>query len=168
MDLDFFKEINDTLGHATGDQLLIETATRIQNLIRKSDTLARLGGDEFAILLPDTDKQAVEQLANQIMDTVNQPYQLNQDQVKVGISIGVVCYPDDGDNVDNLLQYADMAMYTAKRKRIGFSSYNPEENFYSKERLSLINSLPEAIEKDLIQVYFQPQISSQNQKVYGR
>ena len=167
MDLDFFKDINDTLGHAAGDDLLIEVSLRIQKLLRKSDTLARLGGDEFSILLPDTDKGKATELANKVIDSLSNPFDIKLEKVNVGISIGIVGYPDDGRNVETLLQYADMAMYTAKRKRIGFAYYEPSQNIYNQTRLNLIHDLPNALEKDLFEIYFQPKVKIKDGKICG-
>lgn len=158
MDLDFFKDINDTLGHATGDQLLIDAAQRIQSIIGKGDTLARLGGDEFAILLPTATAQSAHFLATKIIESFNQPFELQQSTVNIAISIGAATYPSDGKDTEILLQCADMAMYSAKRTRAGYAKFNPKDNIYSKEHLSLINDLPAAIEKEEFELYFQPQI----------
>jgi len=167
MDLDFFKEINDTLGHATGDRLLIEVSNRIQMLIRKSDTLARLGGDEFSLLLPDTQKEGAAKVAGSIFKALKQPIDIDNQKINISMSIGIVNYPDDGKDIETLLQFADMAMYTAKQKRLGYSFYDPSQNIYSKKRLDLIQDVSEALEQDLFEIYFQPQVSSQNSQLYG-
>jgi diguanylate cyclase (GGDEF)-like protein len=167
MDLDFFKEINDTLGHASGDQLLIEASTRIQRRITKSDTMARLGGDEFAILLPDCDEDRAKALARDIIEEISHPFDIGDEKVSVMISIGMAAYPKDGDTAEILLQYADMAMYNAKRKRSGYAVYNPEENFYSKERLSLIRDLLEALENNAFELYYQPKLNLADQRIDG-
>ncbi|MBO1923469.1 bifunctional diguanylate cyclase/phosphodiesterase [Thiomicrorhabdus sp. 6S3-12] len=167
MDLDFFKEINDTLGHASGDKLLIEASERIHKLIRKSDTLARLGGDEFSILLPDMHKKQAGGLAEQIIEQIGQPFELNGEKVNVSISIGIVSYPDDGMNAETLLQYADMAMYAAKRKRIGYSQYDSSENIYSKERLSLVGDLIDALDNDQFELHYQPQVAAESGRICG-
>lgn len=167
MDLDFFKEINDTLGHASGDNLLIAAAERMQKLIRGGDTLARMGGDEFALLLPDTDKDGAIVLAEKILDSVSQPFEINQEKVSINISIGIVTYPEDGKQSETLLQFADMAMYTAKNKRTGYAFYDAKDNIYSMERLMLANDVQQAIENDEFELYYQPKIDNQNQVVIG-
>ena len=167
MDLDFFKEINDTLGHAAGDRLLIEVSKRIQNITRKSDTLARLGGDEFSILLPDTNKESASKVTHAIIDAINTPIMIDNQKVNIGISIGIVSYPEDGKDIETLLQYADMAMYNAKRTRAGFSFYDPSINIYSKTRLNFIYDVAEALENDEFEMYFQPKVSSDNQTLCG-
>lgn len=167
MDLDYFKDINDTLGHSAGDNLLIQVSIRIADLIRKSDTLARLGGDEFAILLPDTDIENSEALAKKILTAMHQPFTVAEQSVTVGISIGIVSYPDDGDDGLILLQHADMAMYAAKRQRIGLFRYESEEDFYSKERLSLFNEVRAALDNEQFEVYFQPKFTAESNSVCG-
>lgn len=165
MDLDYFKEINDTLGHAAGDQLLIKVSRRIQGLIRKSDTLARLGGDEFALLLPKTNSENALDLVRKIITTLEQTFLVNNESINVGISIGIAVYPQDSNNVENLLQFADMAMYAAKRKRIGFSFYDSSDNIYSKERMLLSQDLAHAIESNQLEAYFQPKIELKTEKI---
>jgi diguanylate cyclase (GGDEF)-like protein len=167
MDLDHFKEINDTLGHSAGDALLVGVSSRITDLIRRSDTLARLGGDEFAILLPDVTRESAVEVAKKIIDRVAEPFEIMNHRFNIGVSIGIVYYPDDGNDAMLLLQYADMAMYVAKRKRMGFSLYDPEENIYSKERLSLINDLQTALENDQFELYFQPKIDVSSEQLVG-
>ena len=167
MDLDFFKDINDTLGHAAGDSLLIEVTKRIQLLIGKSDTLARLGGDEFSIVLPDTKKKDASKLANTVLAQMSHPFEINGQKVNIGISIGIVSYPDDGQDIETLLQYADMAMYNAKQKRIGYSFYESILNIYSKTRLDLIHDVAVALEENLFETYFQPKLNAISGDICG-
>lgn len=167
MDLDHFKDINDTLGHSAGDMLLIEVSQRLTGLMRKSDTVARLGGDEFAVLLPETDRKNSEKIADSIAESLGRPYMLNGQKVGVAISIGIVNYPDDGKDAMTLLQHADMAMYVAKRKRTGFSHYEENQDFYSTERLVLINDLHNALEQDSFELYFQPKIDVESESLTG-
>lgn len=167
MDLDFFKDINDTLGHAAGDHLLIEVSQRIKDSIRKSDTLARLGGDEFAILLPETKKETASKLAESIIQKLSDTIDIDNQKVSIGISIGIVNYPDDGTDIETLLQRADMAMYTAKRQRAGHVFYDSSQNTYSKARLSLNHDIIEALEQDQFEIYFQPKINALNEKLCG-
>ena len=167
MDLNDFKEINDTLGHASGDNLLIEVAKRIQSLIRKSDTLARLGGDEFAVILPKTNDQSAKKIAEKIIDEISQPFEIQNEKINIGISIGITTYPEDGNNPEYLLQFADMAMYTAKRKRIGLAFYDQQENIYSKDRLLLVNDLTKALDQDELEIYFQPKVDLTTGTIFG-
>jgi len=117
IDLDHFKEVNDSLGHQVGDLLLIEAAHRIRRIVRDSDTVARLGGDEFTVLLPDlTETDSMERIAISINQTLSEPFQLADDEAHISASIGITAYPDDAQNSEELLKCADKAMYTAKEK----------------------------------------------------
>ena len=167
MDLDYFKDINDTLGHAAGDKLLIEVSKLIKELIRKTDTLARLGGDEFAILLPNSNRKTSARLADSIIKQLNHSIKILDQQVNIGISIGIVNYPDDGNDIETLFQYADMAMYTAKHKRTGYTFYETSQNIYSKTRLNIINDVSRALDQDQFQIYFQPKINSKSGQICG-
>lgn len=167
MDIDFFKEINDTLGHASGDKLLIDVSKRIQNLLRKSDTLARLGGDEFAVLLPHKSRAQAIIDADNIINAIANPFEIQNEKVNIGISIGIVSYPQDGLESKHLLQTADMAMYSAKRKRTGYAFYEIKDNIYSKERFQLINDLTDALENNQLEVYFQPQVDLHTGLIFG-
>ena len=113
LDLDGFKKINDTLGHAIGDALLIEAAKRIQSCVRESDTVARMGGDEFTAILCNVGN-GKEIVAHKILDTIRQPFMLGDQSCTVGVSIGIAVYPDSGGNAEDLVKVADTAMYLAK------------------------------------------------------
>jgi diguanylate cyclase (GGDEF)-like protein/PAS domain S-box-containing protein len=116
LDLDRFKPVNDALGHAAGDQLLIAVAERLRAAVRKTDTVARLGGDEFAVLLTDVEhpEVAAAALAGKLVDRIGQPYMLNRQRIQIGASVGIGVYPRDGATADALLSHADAAMYAAK------------------------------------------------------
>jgi diguanylate cyclase (GGDEF)-like protein len=117
IDLDHFKEINDTKGHAIGDELLIQVAKRMSDYLRAADTLARLGGDEFAIILSEvSDSQAVEATANKILTCLHAPFDLSGNAVQISGSLGVSMCPADGEELDALLRHADTAMYRVKSK----------------------------------------------------
>jgi diguanylate cyclase (GGDEF)-like protein/PAS domain S-box-containing protein len=126
MDLDRFKEVNDTLGHQCGDVLLQETARRIRSVLRESDTVARLGGDEFAVLLPTTDSQGAKEAARKILGSLEQPFFLEDLLIPIGASIGIALYPYHGRDADSLIRRADAAMYMAKRARAGYATFVPE------------------------------------------
>lgn len=116
IDLDNFKQFNDTLGHAFGDEILKETARRLKDSIRNSDTVARIGGDEFVVLLEKvSEKDDISKIAEQFIDTLHKPYVIKNESHKVSGSIGVAIYPNDGNNTDQLLSSADQAMYKAKQ-----------------------------------------------------
>ena len=124
LDLDDFKPINDAMGHAAGDELLIAVAERLRGAVRKTDAVARLGGDEFAVLLSDVEHPDLAGvLAGKLVDRIGQPYMLSGRRIQVGASIGISLYPRDGETVDALLSHADAAMYAAKaggRRRYRF------------------------------------------------
>jgi diguanylate cyclase (GGDEF)-like protein len=159
IDLDRFKEVNDTLGHRNGDLLLREVAARLLDAVRDGDTVARLGGDEFAVLLPripDADTAAAA--ASRIRASLAAPMLLDGVPVHVDCSIGIAVYPADADTAAPLLQRADVAMYGAKRDRTGCEFYTRERDDFTLERLALVPGLRRAIENDELVVYFQPKL----------
>ena len=114
LDLDRFKDVNDSLGHHVGDKMLIELSHRLQSIKRESDMIARFGGDEFMILLPNTDKEGAEHVAQKILDVVSQPYAIEEHLLYTTASLGIALYPHDGLDLEKLSQKADSAMYKAK------------------------------------------------------
>jgi diguanylate cyclase (GGDEF)-like protein len=167
MDLDRFKEINDTLGHHQGDQVLTSVAARLRGLVRPGDTLARLGGDEFAVLLTRVDD--VEQAlaaADRIRSVVSEPHSLGGLSVTVGATIGIAMCPDDGVDASTLLQRADVAMYTAKGGH-GIAVYSIERDNYSPSRLALVGELQAAIDTGELELYWQPQADLRTGVVVG-
>jgi diguanylate cyclase (GGDEF)-like protein/PAS domain S-box-containing protein len=162
IDLDRFKEINDTLGHHYGDLLLCEFAGALRRHLRPPDTLARLGGDEFALLLHvdgDAASAAASALAR-IEDLVAQPYQVEGLPLSIEASIGVACFPRDGEDVDELLRYADIAMYTAKSSGSGHAFYEPNGNGESHDarRLGILGELRRAIAEHELVLHYQPKL----------
>jgi diguanylate cyclase (GGDEF)-like protein len=158
LDLDHFKEVNDTLGHAVGDELLKQSAQRIASCMRSSDTLARMGGDEFAIILTDLDDHSwVEDVAQKIIDCLHIPFQFGNEQVQVGASIGIGLYPRDGDTIDSLLKLADQAMYEAKSQGRGrFSFFTPGMQERARARIRLVNDLRQALDAKQFHLVYQP------------
>ncbi|QBQ39467.1 EAL domain-containing protein [Pseudoduganella plicata] len=158
IDLDHFKEVNDTLGHHQGDVLLIEAARRIGTCVRASDTVARLGGDEFTVILPALeDAERVDHIAQNILDGLLAPFTLDQEQAFVSASIGITLYPDDAASVDDLLKHADQAMYAAKGAgRNRFSYFTPALQVAALNRMRLTNDLRSAIKGEQLKLYFQP------------
>jgi diguanylate cyclase (GGDEF)-like protein/PAS domain S-box-containing protein len=128
IDLDRFKEVNDTLGHAVGDELLLQFTARVRDYLREDDTLARLGGDEFIVLLPELDKLSdVTQVAERLIELNRKPYIINNESIQIGSSIGISLYPEDGTTVQELLNGADIAMYRSKRDgRNQYHLFNPD------------------------------------------
>lgn len=158
IDLDHFKEINDSLGHEVGDQLLIQAAKRIPACLRESDTVARLGGDEFVIILsPVEDLSHLGHLAQHILDALSQPFQLGKHTAYVSASIGIAGYPLDANNADALIGCADQAMYAAKEKgRNNFSFFTAEMQRQVQARLQLSHDLREAMEQRQFHICYQP------------
>jgi diguanylate cyclase (GGDEF)-like protein/PAS domain S-box-containing protein len=159
LDLDRFKDINDTLGHPAGDSLLQEVARRLQSVVRTTDTVARLGGDEFAILLPGCDGLQATQVASTIVASLRRPFSLAEQIVDVGTSIGIAEFPGDGTDTSTLMRHADVAMYAAKRSQAGYSRYSPEIDQHSVERLGLAAELRGALERRQLELYYQPKVN---------
>ncbi|MDO9268101.1 MAG: EAL domain-containing protein, partial [Methylobacter sp.] len=169
LDLDHFKIVNDTLGHWAGDCLLQSIATRIQNCLRKTDTVARMGGDEFTIILPGlTGITDATELARKLIDAMTKPVQIKDHTVFVGVSIGIAIFPDDGNDFYTLTKHADTAMYASKAKGRGlFQYYEAGMNEAAHQRLSLENALRLAIEQEEFQLYYQPKADSHLSRITG-
>ena len=161
LDLDNFKNINDSLGHKAGDILLCEVAQRLKSCVREGDTVARLGGDEFTIILEEVrSAQYVAKVADKVLTAVSQLYMLETTEVSVSPSIGISLYPADGRDVDLLLRNADAAMYHAKNNgRNNFQFYSTEMNALATQRLVMETSLRRAVEQNELFLHFQPQIN---------
>lgn len=167
LDLDRFKEINDTLGHAIGDQLLVEVAGRLKNSIREADIVARVGGDEFNILMSDfVNIEDIAVIARKIISAFIQPHIIAEHELHISTSVGISIYPDDSNDIESLLKYADIAMYHAKeRGRNDYQFYNPEINIRSIEKIRLENSLRLTLERGELVVFFQPQVNISDQRI---
>ncbi|HKE96095.1 MAG TPA: EAL domain-containing protein, partial [Povalibacter sp.] len=159
MDLDRFKYVNDTLGHAVGDHVLREVGKRLRQLLRKNDMVARLGGDEFAILIENADAGAALRIAHKILQALEQPIAFEEQPLDVGTSIGIAHFPHHGTDAGALLRNADIAMYVAKRNKSGFATYDPEYDTHRQEHLSLLSEIRSAVERDELRVHYQPKIS---------
>ncbi|WP_232828979.1 putative bifunctional diguanylate cyclase/phosphodiesterase [Simplicispira lacusdiani] len=160
IDLDNFKYINDSLGHAAGDELLKVIATRLTGCLRSSDTVARLGGDEFVLLVNDHYRMgSVISLLERVLQDIGRPIVLGGREFHVGASLGVAMYPGDGDDAQQLLKHADVAMYAAKdRGRNNFQFFTRELNRQADERLSLEAALRDALEQGGLEVHYQPKV----------
>jgi len=159
LDLDRFKYINDTLGHHIGDQLLQEVGMRLQNSIRTTDTIARLGGDEFAAILPTDDgDHAGITIAEKILKSLSSPVIIDKRNLTISASIGIVRCPIDGDDSNQLLQRADVAMYHAKNNRHGYTFYDNELDKHSILQFNLEADLYQAIENNNLELYYQPKV----------
>ena len=169
LDLDHFKEINDTLGHLMGDKLLVCIAERLKSCVRSIDFIARLGGDEFVIILDDikTSKIATN-IAEKILSALSNPVDLANTEVFISSSIGITLFPDDGDNVNDLLKHADVAMYKAKDLgRNNFQFYTSELNTKIIQAIDIKNDLRGAIGRSELTLYYQPKINIIDNKIIG-
>jgi diguanylate cyclase (GGDEF)-like protein len=167
IDLDRFKEVNDTLGHEQGDHLLIEVAGRLREVLRRGDLLARLGGDEFAVLAVLPHRGAVGEIATRMHAALARPFDIAGVVVELGASIGIALQPDHGDDVSTLLRRADVAMYQAKRAGTGIETYDPDRDPYSPERLTLLGDLRHGIDNDELVLHFQPKVALSSGRVIG-
>lgn len=170
IDLDRFKEINDTLGHAVGDSLLLRVAKRLQSDMQQAydGTVARLGGDEFGIWLPHvrTDAEA-EAGARRALEAITAPFEVSGYRLEIGASIGIARFPDHGDSATELFRRADIAMYQAKRAGTGFEIYLAEDDPYSPERLGLMSQLGSAVRAGEFELYYQPRLHLSNRLLAG-
>ena len=169
LDLDRFKNVNDTLGHAIGDKLLVQVAGKFSECIRSSDTLARLGGDEFAVLLTNlsADCEAAE-VGIKLINVLKEPIEVDGYSLHMSTSIGISLFPEDGDNADTILKSADTAMYLSKdlgRSQISF--FSPEMNARALRRLSLENKLRQAVRDNVLKVHYQPRLDSETMIIIG-
>ncbi|GEM_PF-1882840 len=168
LDLDSFKDINDTMGHDIGDKLLKVISQRLSKVLRKTDFAARLGGDEFCILLDNVSINYAAEIANRCLEEVNRPIRLETQTVNPRISIGIANYPGDGRNAQALLKAADSAMYAAKQEgKHRYAFYQPELTIRARKRLELEHALRLALEKNQLELHYQPQISLATGRVHG-
>ncbi|RRQ21077.1 sensor domain-containing protein [Thiohalobacter thiocyanaticus] len=169
IDLDRFKNINDSLGHSMGDEILIEAARRLKQLLREEDTVARLGGDEFIVILDEVGhSQDVITLGSRIMELFREPFVFGLHTLHVTASIGISVYPEDGRDTDTLIKNADAAMYRAKEQgRDNFQFYTQELTNSAFERILLETSLRRALDEEDLVLYYQPQISLANGRIIG-
>ena len=168
IDLDRFKEVNDTLGHHVGDQLLAQIGPRLAGALRGADTVARLGGDEFAVLLPDVDGLGgALDVASRLRAALAEAFKVEDVELDIDASIGVVISGIHGNDAQTLLQHADIAMYVAKQQKRGVVVYDPESDDHSPERLSLLGQLRRGIERGELFLQYQPKIDLKTREVVG-
>lgn len=169
LDLDRFKSINDTLGHAAGDQLLQQVAGRLENCVRSSDTVARLGGDEFVVLVSAVESDhAIGSVVMKILEQLAEPYWICEQEVYTTSSIGISLYPRDGHDADELLKNADMAMYQAKEAgRNTCHFFSPELNMRATERMLLESTMRRALERNEFFLAYQPQMELSSGRIAG-
>jgi diguanylate cyclase (GGDEF)-like protein len=169
MDLDNFKDINDSLGHSVGDELLKQVAFRLRSLVREADTPARFGGDEFLIMLEGLYQQGqAEVVAHKLTRCFKKPFFLGKHEIYTSASIGISTYPDDGNSADLLLQYADTAMYYAKQSgRNNYRFFSHELRANIDEQLAIESRLRHAIKNNELHLFFQPKINIIEEKIIG-
>lgn len=167
MDVDRFKDINDTLGHGIGDQLLVKIASRLSHIEMDNLFVARLGGDEFGLIWFGDDSSTPKRLAGQVVEAFNTPFDIEQLRLDLDLSIGVAVYPQHGDDPSSLVQSADIAMYSCKGHHRAFAIYRPELNKYSVQRLSLMSELRSALSEGQLQLYYQPKLLLADNRVSG-
>jgi diguanylate cyclase (GGDEF)-like protein/PAS domain S-box-containing protein len=159
MDLDRFKEVNDTFGHQFGDSLLKQVAFRLQNQLGEDDIVARLGGDEFALVLPKaTDATSVASMARRILGTLEQPFVIEGQVLEVGGSIGIALFPEHGTDARTLLRRADVAMYAAKQQQSGYSFHREDAEARTPDQLALVVELRNAVEREELVAHYQPKL----------
>lgn len=169
LDLDHFKVINDTLGHAAGDLLLRQLAGRLRTVLRDSDTLARLGGDEFGVLLPGVHRAAVvgEYVASKILSCFKKPFWYEGKELFLAGAIGIAIYPDHGEDAESLLSHADTAMYGAKRSETPYLFYEPGTDMPAAEQLQISGQLRHALERNEFELHYQPKVDIRSMQICG-
>ena len=169
LDLDGFKPVNDTFGHAMGDRLLVEVAQRLKQCIRAGDTVARLGGDEFVLLFAGLDDlQECNRAVSRVLSTLALPFTLSGQAIQISASVGVTLYPEDGSDADTLLRHADQAMYAAKQSgRNRFHLFDPETDRRARLWREEVSRVREALEKDEFVLYYQPKVNMREGQVVG-
>jgi diguanylate cyclase (GGDEF)-like protein len=165
MDLDRFKEVNDTLGHRYGDLLLVQVAQRFKDVIGSQGKIARLGGDEFAVISPASDRQEATALAHRIADALRDPFELEEMVVDVQASVGIALFPEHGHGVETLLQKADVAMYRAKETRSNVALYDERHDHHSPAKLALTAELRTAVANEEIVLWYQPELDLRTREV---
>lgn len=168
IDLDHFKNINDTLGHSLGDTLLVALSQRLQLVLGPDDTLSRLGGDEFILLQPGANREDARKTVQELMGIIKQPYQIGPHDLSVMASIGIAVYPEDGADFETLHKNADVAMYRAKEAgRNSYQFFTQEMQESSARYLTIVNALRHAVEHNQLELHYQPQISLSDDRIIG-
>ena len=167
IDLDRFKEVNDTLGHQTGDALLCQIGPRIQSILPEGGVVARLGGDEFAVMVPDIEADDALRIGEAIVNVLEPPFRLDEFNLEVQASIGIAIFPDHGTSADGLIKHADIAMYFAKGRNSGIEIYSAEHDQNSRRRLSLLSELRTALGNGEVVLHYQPKLDLSTGTVIG-
>jgi diguanylate cyclase (GGDEF)-like protein len=167
MDLDRFKFVNDSLGHGVGDHVLRQVGMRLHKLLGSAGCVARLGGDEFALLVPALQTSQVVELAQRILAALERPIIFQDQPLDVGTSIGIALFPEHATDAETLVRNADIAMYVAKRNKIGYTVYDPKFDTSQQEHLSLLGELRHAVEHGELRLYYQPKVSLASSTVHA-
>jgi diguanylate cyclase (GGDEF)-like protein/PAS domain S-box-containing protein len=168
LDLDHFKDVNDTLGHSIGDALLVELAKRLRQVLRTEDTVTRMGGDEFILLLPGVNAIGAAHVAQKLLDAIAESYLIELYDLALTASIGIALYPEDGVDLETLCKSADAAMYRAKQEgRQCYRFFTQEMQARSARNLQLVNALHHALERDQLHIYYQPQATLHGRHIIG-
>ncbi|HEV3234496.1 MAG TPA: EAL domain-containing protein [Candidatus Dormibacteraeota bacterium] len=168
MDMDRFKEVNDSLGHQAGDLLLQQMAERLRLALRQADTVARLGGDEFGVLPTNTTSAELTIVtARKILASLDLPFAIGEARIDAGLSIGIAQFPEHGRDVETLLRHADVAMYVAKRNKTGLAIYSQEHDEHSAGRLALMTELRQAIRNQQLELHYMPKVDFRTRRTYG-
>lgn len=165
IDIDSFKDINDTLGHDHGDSLLSKIAHRFGDEIKNNETLARLGGDEFIIVLPNHDQAKTLRRAAGFINSLKQAFRIEENNIIVNASIGVAVYPDHGDSISSLLSHVDIAMYEAKRSNVKISVYDSENDHLAQGHLAMIADVRKALEEKQFELHYQPKVNAETGQI---
>ncbi|GAX89032.1 bifunctional diguanylate cyclase/phosphodiesterase [Effusibacillus lacus] len=169
VDLDRFKNINDTLGHSVGDQLLCDVAERLKQCLGEKDIVSRLAGDEFTVILPEISSiQEIEAVARRIIEAISEPFNVKGYELYITTSIGISIFPVDGDTIETLLKYADIAMYKAKEQgKNNYQIFTPELKVMAFHRLILENAMRKALEKNEFKLVYQPVVEAHSREIIG-
>jgi diguanylate cyclase (GGDEF)-like protein len=167
VDLDKFKDVNDAMGHNSGDELLVSIAKRLSSLVDQKTHVVRYGGDEFVLWAEAMAATDATELAKKIISACREPILVGARQFEIGASIGIACYPDDGTQIDELFKHADIAMYRAKRLRLGYQLYQAEQNSRSSLRVDLRGQLNTALQQGQFKLYYQPKVQLADGQIAG-